>query len=125
MDRNDIHQLVYGQQLDPEFLSTLVLPAGMRVLLWRDLGGSDLPGLGPLIERVKLTKHEATATIGSGANAGHSKAMLMRLDAISMAPAETGPTPQLRLSFSKGRNSRSMKLRTLISTWLKSSGLTR
>ena len=30
--------VVGGQQLDPQFLSTLVLPKGMRVLLWRDLG---------------------------------------------------------------------------------------
>jgi two-component system, NtrC family, nitrogen regulation sensor histidine kinase NtrY len=61
--------VIGGQQLDAEFLSTLVLPAGMRVLLWRDLGTGDLPGLASLIESVKATKREATATIGSGANA--------------------------------------------------------
>jgi two-component system, NtrC family, nitrogen regulation sensor histidine kinase NtrY len=61
--------VIGGQQLDAEFLSTLVLPAGMRVLLWRDLGTGDLLGLASLIESVKATKREATATIGSGANA--------------------------------------------------------
>ena len=30
--------VVGGQRLDEEFLSTLVLPKGMRALLWRDLG---------------------------------------------------------------------------------------
>jgi two-component system, NtrC family, nitrogen regulation sensor histidine kinase NtrY len=61
--------VIGGQQLDEKLLSTVVLPKGMRVLLWRDLGGNDLPGLGPLIERVKATKQEQTATIGSGAAA--------------------------------------------------------
>jgi two-component system nitrogen regulation sensor histidine kinase NtrY len=64
--------LVGGQQLDPEFLSTLVLPKGMRVLLWRDLGGGrtgDLPQLSPLIEQVKTTRREAAATVGRGADA--------------------------------------------------------
>jgi len=61
--------VIGGQQLDEKLLSTVVLPKGMRVLLWRDLGGNDLPGLGPLIERVKATKAEQTATIGSGAAA--------------------------------------------------------
>jgi two-component system nitrogen regulation sensor histidine kinase NtrY len=58
-----------GQQLDPEFLSTLVLPKGMRVLLWRDLGAgqtTDIPALAPLIERVKASRRESTATVGSG-----------------------------------------------------------
>jgi two-component system, NtrC family, nitrogen regulation sensor histidine kinase NtrY len=61
--------VIGGQQLDEKLLSTVVLPKGMRVLLWRDLGGNDLPGLGPLIERVKATKQEQTATVGSGAAA--------------------------------------------------------
>jgi nitrogen fixation/metabolism regulation signal transduction histidine kinase len=61
--------VVGGQQLDPEFLESLVLPKGMRVLLWRDLGVNDLPGLGPLIARVKQTKQEAVATVGTGAAA--------------------------------------------------------
>jgi two-component system nitrogen regulation sensor histidine kinase NtrY len=64
--------VVGGQQLDAEFLSTLVLPKGMRVLLWRDLGTgqtNDTPALGPLIERVKATRREMAATVGSGADA--------------------------------------------------------
>src|SRR5581483_7988086 len=45
--------VVGGQQLDNEFLSTLVLPRGMRALLWRDLGNGQPAGppeLAPLIE---------------------------------------------------------------------------
>ena len=62
--------VVGGQQLDEEFLSTLSLPKGMRALLWRDLGAEPPPpGLGPLIERVKASKSEASATVGSGARA--------------------------------------------------------
>jgi signal transduction histidine kinase len=61
--------VVGGQQLDPEFLSTLVLPEGMRALLWRDLGGeqpAELAAVAPLVERVKATTRESSATIGSG-----------------------------------------------------------
>jgi signal transduction histidine kinase len=64
--------VVGGQQLDQEFLSTLVLPQGMRALLWRDLGGpqpSELTRLRPLIDRVQETKREERQTIGSGASA--------------------------------------------------------
>ncbi len=62
--------VVGGQQLDPNFLSTLVLPTGMRAVLWRDLSGESIPdGLGPLIDRVKAARSEATATVGSGARA--------------------------------------------------------
>jgi two-component system, NtrC family, nitrogen regulation sensor histidine kinase NtrY len=64
--------VVGGQQLDKEFLSTLVLPKGMRALLWRDLGTADtaeLARVAPLIERVKATKREDSTTIGSGAEA--------------------------------------------------------
>ncbi len=64
--------VVGGQQLDAEFLSTLVLPKGMRVLLWRDLSGSEsgeLAPLGPLIERVKTSRREMAATVGAGADA--------------------------------------------------------
>jgi two-component system nitrogen regulation sensor histidine kinase NtrY len=64
--------VVGGQQLDQEFLSTLVLPKGMRVLLWRDLGATQtggLPELAPLIQQVKLTKREGAATIGRGSDA--------------------------------------------------------
>jgi signal transduction histidine kinase len=64
--------VVGGQQLNSDFLSTLVLPRGMRVLLWRDLGqgqSGDVPGLTALIERVKATRREVTATFGRGAAA--------------------------------------------------------
>ena len=64
--------VVGGQQLDPEFLSTLVLPTGMRVLLWRDLGGAtvgDMPTLAPLIEQVKASRREVAATVGTGSDA--------------------------------------------------------
>lgn len=109
--------VVGGQQLDPEFLSTLELPKGMRALLWRDLGGegADLGPLAPLVERVKATKREAAATVGSGARAetfhalplpgydgrllavllvGSSRADLVRLESslwnIGIAVAATG-----------------------------------
>jgi two-component system nitrogen regulation sensor histidine kinase NtrY len=73
-----------GQQLDSRFLSTLVLPAGMRVLLYRNLdaqfspaalingGGSigDLPNeLRPLIQDVLHHRRETAQTIGQGADA--------------------------------------------------------
>ncbi len=68
-----------GERLDRAFLSTLALPAGMRALLYRNLqpqftpseliGGTDAPALRPLIERVERDKGEATALVGSGADA--------------------------------------------------------
>ncbi|MGD0775132.1 MAG: ATP-binding protein, partial [Candidatus Solibacter sp.] len=72
-----------GQQLDQDFLTTLVLPAGMRVLLYRNLeagftpselidaaGPAGNPGLlRPLIERVQLERREASRIVGSGAAA--------------------------------------------------------
>jgi signal transduction histidine kinase len=61
-----------GQELDPEFVSKLVLPAGMRVLLWRDLGGGQTTGsagLEELIDRVRARKTDQTDTVGKGANA--------------------------------------------------------
>jgi signal transduction histidine kinase len=75
--------VVGGQELDREFLGTLVLPAGMRVLLYRNLEAQFSPAeligaagaatqasaLRPLIERVQKERREATATIGSGADA--------------------------------------------------------
>ncbi len=67
-----------GQQLDDQFLSTLVLPAGMRVLLWRNLGAGQpapSPQLEPLIDRVRAQKSEQSATIGSGAEAETFRAM--------------------------------------------------
>ena len=70
-----------GQQLGREFLSTLVLPAGMRVLLYRNLekefaptellGGQleDLPNVQPLIEQVQKQKREVSRTLGEGTKA--------------------------------------------------------
>jgi two-component system, NtrC family, nitrogen regulation sensor histidine kinase NtrY len=76
--------VVGGQQLDRGFLATLVLPAGMRVLLYRNLDPRFSPGelidstgpvahasghasdLGPLIDRVRTQHHEAVSTLGSG-----------------------------------------------------------
>jgi signal transduction histidine kinase len=75
--------VVGGRELDREFLSTLVLPAGMRVLLYRNLeagftpselidaaGPAGNPGmLRPLIERVQLERREGSRIVGSGAGA--------------------------------------------------------
>jgi two-component system nitrogen regulation sensor histidine kinase NtrY len=70
-----------GQQLDREFLSTLVLPAGMRVLLYRNLdphfsaaeliGGQpgDLLLVRPLIEEVARDGRDMVRTVGTGAEA--------------------------------------------------------
>jgi signal transduction histidine kinase len=111
--------VVGGQQLDDEFLSTLSLPKGMRALLWRNLGaGGDSPALArvaPLIERVKASKREDSATVGTGTAAetfhaipladhegnllaillvGSSRADLVRLESslwnIGVAVAATG-----------------------------------
>ncbi len=75
--------VVGGRQLDREFLSTLVLPAGMRVLLYRNLEAGFTPSelidaagpaanpatLRPLIERVQLERRESSRIVGSGAAA--------------------------------------------------------
>lgn len=76
--------VVGGQQLDHDFLSSLVMPAGMRVLLYRNLdphfspsalvngggGIGDLPNeLRPLIEQVLAGRHAAVRTIGQGTEA--------------------------------------------------------
>jgi len=72
-----------GKRLDRAFLSALVLPAGMRALLYRNLQprftpadlidasgtAPDAAELRPLIERVKQLKREETESIGSGAGA--------------------------------------------------------
>src|SRR5271157_4589071 len=67
-----------GQPLDREFLSSLVLPEGMRVLLYRNLepgftpaelvGGraEDVPRVRPLIEQVQQRKRAIARTLGSG-----------------------------------------------------------
>ncbi len=73
--------VVGGQQLDRGFLSSLVLPAGMRALLYRKLapqfsasellGGrpGDVARLRPLIESVDRLGRESRDTVGSGADA--------------------------------------------------------
>jgi two-component system, NtrC family, nitrogen regulation sensor histidine kinase NtrY len=72
-----------GRELDREFLSSLVLPAGMRVLLYRNLEARFTPSelidgagpaanparLRPLIEQVQLERREISRTVGSGAEA--------------------------------------------------------
>jgi two-component system nitrogen regulation sensor histidine kinase NtrY len=72
--------VVGGQQLDKEFLSTLVLPDGMRALLYRNLEPQyssaqliQVSGvshgtrqLQPLIEQVLQQKHEVIQTLGQG-----------------------------------------------------------
>lgn len=68
-----------GQRLDKDFLSTLVLPAGTRALLYRDLEGNFAPGaltdssgplpvaqagqLAPFIEQVRRDKRPLTQAI--------------------------------------------------------------
>ncbi len=66
-----------GRRLDKEFLASLVLPAGMRVLLYRnfeprfssaaltDAAGAipDADSLAPLVERARITGREFTDTV--------------------------------------------------------------
>ncbi|MEO8370006.1 MAG: ATP-binding protein [Candidatus Solibacter sp.] len=73
--------VVGGRELDRDFLSTLVLPAGMRVLLYRNLDARFTPGelidasgaaanaaqLRPLIEDVQEHRREASRIFGTGA----------------------------------------------------------
>jgi signal transduction histidine kinase len=75
--------VVGGRELDRGFLSTLVLPAGMRVLLYRNLEARFTPAelidaagpaagageLRPLIEQVQLEHREISRIVGSGAAA--------------------------------------------------------
>ena len=75
--------VVGGRELDREFLSTLVLPEGMRVLLYRNLEARFTPSelidaagpaanpasLRPLIEQVRLGRRESSRIVGSGAAA--------------------------------------------------------
>ena len=67
-----------GQQLDEAFLTSLVLPAGMRVLIYRNLdpqysltGGQlgDSERLRPLIEQVHRSRREVSTNVGAGAEA--------------------------------------------------------
>jgi signal transduction histidine kinase len=75
--------VVGGQELYRDFLSTLVLPEGMRVLLYRALDGKFSPSelidatgpavganrLRPLIEQVRQDRREAVRVVGSGVEA--------------------------------------------------------
>jgi nitrogen fixation/metabolism regulation signal transduction histidine kinase len=70
-----------GQQLDKQFLSTLVLPAGMRAMLYRNLQAQFTPSdlidaegpvanaaaLQPLVEDVEKQGREVIRTLGTGA----------------------------------------------------------
>jgi nitrogen fixation/metabolism regulation signal transduction histidine kinase len=69
--------LIGGQKLDQEFLASLVLPAGMRALLYRDLGPAispqsiggtagavpDAAKLKPLVEKMRRRRREVTQTV--------------------------------------------------------------
>jgi signal transduction histidine kinase len=73
--------VVGGQQLDQGFLSSLVLPPGMRALLYRNLepqfspaqliGGrpGDLLRVRPLIEEAQRRRAAITGTVGTGVDA--------------------------------------------------------
>ena len=74
--------VVGGQELDREFLSTLVLPKGMRVLLYRNLDPQFTPAalvgdsrfgdaamVQPLVLRVLGDRRETTRILGRGADA--------------------------------------------------------
>jgi signal transduction histidine kinase len=75
--------VVGGQQLDRDFLSTLVPPEGMRVLLYRSIHPQFAPAelidsngpaegakaLRPLIEEVRRDRQEISRTVGSGSDA--------------------------------------------------------
>ncbi|HXI42836.1 MAG TPA: ATP-binding protein [Bryobacteraceae bacterium] len=81
--------VIAGRRLDSAFLTSLVLPTGMRVLLYRNLepafsaaalagvAAPDAQKLAPLIEQVSRDNHEATAEIrwssdAAGAEAFHA-----------------------------------------------------
>src|SRR5439155_8524716 len=62
-----------GQKLDSGFLASLVLPAGMRVILYepdRNGGQAGNPAqVMPLIDQVKKLRSGVSMTVGSGADA--------------------------------------------------------
>lgn len=69
--------LIGGQKLDRDFLASLVLPEGMRALLYRNLGPAispqsiadpagalrDAAKLGPLVEQMRARRREVTGTV--------------------------------------------------------------
>ena len=76
-----------GQVIDQRFLSSIPMPQGMRVLLYRNLAtrfepsdllsakAGDVDALRPLIEQAKSQRREATLRIGSGADAENVRAL--------------------------------------------------
>jgi two-component system, NtrC family, nitrogen regulation sensor histidine kinase NtrY len=71
-----------GRKLDRDFISSLVLPQGMRALLYRNLQGSSAPELlgpagaisqpgllAPILDQMRRTPGEITQTVGSGSDA--------------------------------------------------------
>jgi two-component system, NtrC family, nitrogen regulation sensor histidine kinase NtrY len=71
-----------GRKLDRDFISSLVLPEGMRALLYRNLPGSSAPQLlgpagaisqpgllAPIIDQIRRKPGEITETVGSGSDA--------------------------------------------------------
>jgi len=102
--------IVGGRRLDRDFLSTLALPAGMRVLLYRNLdsqfspanlieGGTN-PGplpvarLRPFLEGVLKDSRERAGAVGSGADAA-------TLHAIPLTGPENSPLGVLLISSSR------------------------
>ncbi len=77
--------IVAGRRLDAAFLASLVLPSGMRALLYRNLepvfstlalagvAASDAERLAPLIERVRRDNREASAEIQWNSNAASAE----------------------------------------------------
>lgn len=62
-----------GRKLDRDFVSSLVLPQGMRALLYRNLPGFSAPELSgpltPIIDQMRRKPGEITQTVGSGSDA--------------------------------------------------------
>jgi signal transduction histidine kinase len=81
--------VVGGQGLDSEFLATLTLPEGMRVLLYRNLAAAFSPAeligpggpaadstrFAPIIEEIRKTPRELARVVGSGRTAENVQAV--------------------------------------------------
>ena len=64
--------VVGGERVDQQFLASLVLPSGMRVVLHRETSASPAPvdrSLAPIIDRVRRERREAVETVGESAAA--------------------------------------------------------
>ena len=58
--------VIGGEQIDQDFLASLVLPAGMRALLYRETSSGMTPEerrLAPIIEQVRRERREVTSTV--------------------------------------------------------------